>query len=746
MSRNRILPILTAAVLLIGAAWPGPPAFQVVVFAAMTAALWGTGARIARWLVPDWNWLSYAVAAFSFTVAVAVVPATWMGHFGVMRAGLFLAWTAVAYLLSLLLPVQDVAAVPAETVASESPPRENTERAEAALMAALAAAITLVGLRDVFRLRFAPAGAYSFDDISYHLAAVATWIRHGDLRMMRFAVGDASTPFYPVLSEVAAWVLFAPFRDNDVAARWMQIPFGLFSILAVAAIARRLGLSYRLSALAALLFASFHRAFPLLLLTAGNDHSASFFTLAAVDAGLALMRRPRPGAAVAAGSTLGLLLATKYIGVLYAPVVLLVLGLAWLAERREPGSDARVPARVAAGLLGLLAAALTVTAGYTYLRNAVTTGNPIFPAPLRLFGIEIFPGWESASIAHRDDSPEFRINVWRFLTRRKDLFGPFFPLTLLPAALAAPFVALWRKPRRHWTAALVFTLPILFFLEFLFLMHDHRDMRYFLPGVALAAVAFAWLVDWAGRWTLPFSVLLLAVMTYQAARRLGMDDTKEVLLTLALFGLGVLAERGRWWESGRKLVPQWRWAAALAVLVLALPLGWLAETYQEVMLIERPAAFALESLAGPDGGRVAYVGLNQPYPFFGRRLQNGVQIVPRNWHLDAQYYRWGSPVTDPFVPETYRRWRRILRRLGIQWVVVARTPWNDPERTWIGQRPRDFRLAYQDADAEIWKVLLPAESGEGGPAGPGRRAGGEESKPESESGSRSPARDRRAPG
>jgi isoquinoline 1-oxidoreductase beta subunit len=61
---------------------------------------------------------------------------------------------------------------------------------------------------------------------------------------------------------------------------------------------------------------------------------------------------------------------------------------------------------------------------------------------------------------------------------------------------------------------------------------------------------------------------------------------------------------------------------ALAVLIAAFPLGWAVKTYQEVMLSERPAASALESLAGPEGGKVAYVGLNQPYPFFGRRLQN----------------------------------------------------------------------------------------------------------------------------
>lgn len=727
-----ILPILLTAVLLAGAALPeSPRAFQAVVFTALLAALWEAGSRLARWLVPEWTALSRAVAAFTFAVAVAVVPATWMGHFGVMRPGVFLVWAAAAYLLARLLPAGTASTAGDGGTGTFGP----FERLEAALLLAVAAALALVGVADMFRLRLAPAGPYGFDDISYHLSAVATWVRHGDLRMIRFSVGDASTPFYPVLGEVASWVLIAPFGDSDVAARWTQIPFALFSFLAVAAIARRLGMSPRSSAFAAILFASIHRVWPALALGAGNDHSLSFFTLAALDGGIALVRRPRPGAAAVTGAALGLLLATKYIGVLFAPTLLGVLALAWLVERREE----RVPARVIAGLAGLLAAVLAVTAGYTYLRNAVTTGNPIFPAPLRLFGIDILPGWEVARISHRDTSPEFQIDLWSFLTRRRELFGPFFPLTMLPAAVLAPFAALWR---RQWVAALVFSLPAVFFLQFLLLMHDHRDMRYFLPGVALAAVAFVWLLDRTGPWTLPFRAALLTLMTYQAARRLGLNDVQEVLLTLALLGLGALAERAGRRPAEIRVAP-WRWIAAGLLAILAVPLGWAVETYQEVKLRDRPAAFALERLAGPRGARVAYVGLNQPYLFFGSRLQNEVQIVPRSWDLGAQYYRWGSPITDPFTVTTYRRWRRILERLGIELVVVTRTPWNDPERSWMGRRTDEFRLQYVDSDAEIWRVLPRPEGARGrggaGPPAPGRKAGGGGSAPGAGNGSSSSA-------
>src|SRR5436305_3190356 len=97
--------LLIAAVLVAGAAWPGSPrAFQVVVLAAMLAALWEAGSRLARRLAPDLPWDSHAVAAFSLAVGIAVVPATWMGQFGWLRPAPFLIWTAVAFLLSLWLP------------------------------------------------------------------------------------------------------------------------------------------------------------------------------------------------------------------------------------------------------------------------------------------------------------------------------------------------------------------------------------------------------------------------------------------------------------------------------------------------------------------------------------------------------------------------------------------------------------------------------------------------------------------
>ncbi|HYO15095.1 MAG TPA: glycosyltransferase family 39 protein [Thermoanaerobaculia bacterium] len=704
------LPPLLLAVLVAGAAIPAQArALQVLVFAAMIAALAGTGWRTALWLMPDVRPLSRAVAAFTIAVAAASVQATWLGHFGRMRPAPFLLCVAAAYLLSRFLPARSP--LPEETDSPQAP-EGPFARAEGVLLLAAAASLVLAFAREVARFAFAPPG-HGSDDLYYHLSAVAVWHRFGDLRMIKFSMGDWSTAYYPILPEISAWTFLAPFGDSDVAARWSQLPYFLFSLVALAAVARRLGVSPRGAALAMILYASIHKVL-VHAFTAGNDHVTAFFTLAALDGALAAGHRPRPGRVVATGLSLGLLVASKYIGLYYAVTILLILGATlavhWVGLKDEHPSSMSLP-----GLTVLLAVCMLLAGSYTYLRNAWTAGNPFYPAPITVFGQEILPGREETSVAVRMQSEEAEIDIPHFLTRRSDLFGPLFPYTLLPAALLAPLVAF---ARRRLLTGLALALPVVFFLQFLYLMYDHRDMRYFMAGVGLAAVCLAWLVDRPASWAATFRCLVLLLVTFHQTRRFGASGAAEVAGTLALVGLAALVPRLRKRLSGRR--PAWRtwnpgwlgWAGAAIVLTLAaVSLGEWVETYQRVKLRDRPAAQALERIAGPGGARVAYAGLNQPYLYFGSRLQNDVRIVPRSVNLNAEHYRWGASIGLPYRVGPYRRWRQNLERLDVDLVVIVRSRWENPERRWIVQRPEHFRLVYEDADTEIWRVLLPG-SGE----------------------------------
>ena len=736
MSRATLAALATAALVVAGALIPEPPrVLQALTTLAMLGALGAAGDRLARWLCPGFDVLSRMVAAFTFAVALAVVPATWMGQLGVMRPAPFLLWTAGVLLLSRVLPVPSR---PGEDYgAALNTPADRLTRIEWALLLAAGGAVALVGLKFLYHYRWVPVGLGP-DDESYHLAAVAVWHRFGDLRMIKFAVGDTSTTFYPVGGEVWSWVLLAPLRDSDFLSRFAQLPFALFSFVAAASIGRRLGLSLRSALLGALLYAAIRRVFPVLALQAGNDHSASFFTLAAIDGVLALAARPTAGVAVYAGAALGLLLGTKYTALLFGPTVIGLLILIALVQRLRPAPEGRLPVRTLAGLAAVFAVAAAVTGGYTYLRNWVTAGNPVFPVPVSLFGHSIFPGWEAVTVSARSDDPEFRIDLWKFLLDRRDLLGAYFPYTLLPAALLTPLVALWRRPWQGWRDALVLALPVVLFLEFLYLMHDHRDMRYFMPALALAAVAFAWLVEQAGSKASAVRAFLLLALTFHVTRKLDFGGGVGAAVALALIGLGWIAVRQgpRLAAALARPAPR-RWLAvgtAAAVVVSALPLGAVVDHYQAVKLTYRLPALALDRMTSPGGAAVAYVGLNKPYTFFGSRLQNTVYVVPRIGELESQYYRWGGTLDFPYEEAGYVRWRRRLNRLGIGFVVVHRSEWEEPERGWMAGRPRAFRLEYFDLATEIWRVLPGAERtrlrNAAGSPGPSPAGAGTAPKPE----------------
>ena len=694
MTRATLATLATAAVLAAGALTPEPPrVLQALTAVAMLGALGMAGDRLARWLCPGFEILSHAVAAFTFAVALAVVPATWMGQWGMMRPAPFLLWVAAALLLSRLVPVSPRQGLDVPALAGRRDAIEWT------LWLAAAGAIALVGLKFLYHYRWVPVGLGP-DDESYHLAAVAVWHRFGDLRMIKFAVGDTSTTFYPVGGEVWSWGLLAPFRDSDFLTRFAQLPFALFSFAATASIGRRLGLSLRSALLSALLFAAIRRVFPVLALQAGNDHSASFFTLAAIDGVLALAARPRAGVAIYSGAALGLLLGTKYTGLLFGPTVIGLLLLIALGQRL----------RALAGLTAVFAVAAAVAGGYTYLRNWATTGNPVFPVPVSLFGRSLFPGWEAVTVSLRNNEPWFRIDLWHFLLDRRDLLGAFFPYTLLPAALVAPLVALGR---RRWRDALVLTLPVVFFLEFLYLMPDHRDMRYFMPGVALAAVGFAWLVEQAGTKASAVRAVLLLALTFHVTRKLDFGSAAAAAVAVALMGLGWLAfRRGpRLLTALNSPAPQ-RWlavATAAAMVLSALPLAAAVDHYQAVKLTYRLP----RSLSTGWRGRTArrwptWASTNRTRSSAAGYRQISWCRAAATWNpsTTAGAEAW----TSPFEPDRLHPLAAAPQLAGDRLVVVHRSPWENPERSWMAASAGRSGLEFFDRETEIAGLPKPGEA------------------------------------
>ena len=696
---SRSVPLLLAVPLLFaGAAVADPPAvLRLLTAAGLILGLGAAALRISRRLLPDLSAPSRAASSLVFAAAMIVVPATVLGHCGLLQPRLFLATEAllIASTLALRIPERSPAPTGAVAAVSEGVPKWLGRTEAAVLMTASAAAVLSFLAYAVQTELYAP--PIKLDDPSYHLSAVAVWHRHHDLRMIKFDAGDQSTAFYPIGGELIDWALLAPLRDSDFLVRWSQLPFALGSLAAMAAIALHLGLSRRSTLLAALLYLTVGRAFPGLMFSAGNDHITAFYVLATVDAAFVFAASRAAGGAVYAGLALGLLIGTKYIGLLYALPLLALLLIAGL----------RRPIRIAPVASLCLSAA--IAGGYTYLRNAWSVGNPVFPVPVTFLGL---PGWAEVTLAVRRRLPDFQINVAQFLLVRTNYFGHLFRVTMLPAAVLAPMVSVLR-PAEAWrkiVRTLVLSLPVIFFLQFLYGMHDHRDIRYFLAGIALAAVAFGWLLESVAE-KLPLATpavrgalaCLIAYKFVHTDETSALQEAATAAILLGLASVGLAA-----WTRLRQGTSEHRLAftvlacgiAVLAAAGLAGTLGRYQERkYRDDFLVEY-----LEEHAGEDGAGIAYVGGNRPYRLFGSRLQNRVEIVPLTGSVDHRFYHWGGSADFLFIPDRYQLWKKNLRQLEIGYVAVVLGDQQDPERHWMRRHPRDFELVFAVASMEVWRV------------------------------------------
>src|SRR6185436_15500379 len=398
---------LLVAALLVVPAERAPAGVQALVLVAMGAGAWLVGDSLAAWFLGGVGARDRRFGAAVLGIAVWVVVGAVIGHLGLLTGAWFRGVVGALVVVSAFVPGARAGteslvrwgarrgAPPAEgypvrarrgrlraggspppgaphVVASASQRRGfdlgrvplRLRRLQRAVLWTAMVVVLLVFARTVIRYRHAPPGRFNYDDTSYHLTAVATWNVHHDLRMPRFTFGDPRTSFYPFASELLAWELTTPFGGGDFAARWVELPFALLTLVGVTLVARRVGAG-EVALLAPLLYATVSEVWPTMALTAGNDHALAFATVATVHGALLLWRRPRWGAGVYAGAGLGLLLATKYLGVIFAPLLVALAVIGVMGARR----DGRWRQRLAA--LGAVVIGAAVVGGYAYLRNAV---------------------------------------------------------------------------------------------------------------------------------------------------------------------------------------------------------------------------------------------------------------------------------------------------------------------------------------------------------------------------------------
>ncbi len=214
-----------------------------------------------------------------------------------------------------------------------------------------------------------------FESRHYHIANLASWLQRESLWPLPFQNPAFATATHPGNGEtVGLWLALPTHGDHSIYVG--NVAFGLLAVLAVALLARRLGGRAWVGALGAIAVLGTPVLFGSQAHSLGTDLAAAGPLIAAVAfLHLAVREGPRPWLWLA-GVAAGLAVGSKYSAMV--PAALLLAGAAVVVR---PTRD-----------LWRLLPGLALFAGPWLLRNALATGNPIFPQGVEALG---WPGYSS---------------------------------------------------------------------------------------------------------------------------------------------------------------------------------------------------------------------------------------------------------------------------------------------------------------------------------------------------------------
>jgi hypothetical protein len=536
------------------------------------------------------------------------------------------------------------------------------------------------------------------DPLTYHLPAAVEWIQRGRITLFQAWLFNPANTYSPLAGSVFLTWLVAP-MGSDVLARFAQMPALMLIFFAFIELCRgadsrgglrRAGGSVLIFATALVLSRPFLSQ---TILEKDDLFVTAFFTTAM--AGLTSARLREALGPLRVGVAIGLMLATKYTALLSLPLVLLAFD-----------APAKAGWRARHWLIGVLAVILL--AGPWFLRNAILTGNPLYPVRLPML-----PGLFVTARSH---------NLCSFQGVGRALAGGYYsPPYVLWGFMMAGWLSL--AVRRGAPAVMsephlraVIAGPVLGIGLFLF-TSPYDEVRFIYPSlVLLAAATCTALADvpavasWIG------ATLILGV---SLATNFILPAQAEILPVAAIVGATCACAVVLWSLTIQRLarlgllaLTGAAFVAVLYVQARALVANYrfmVNRTWQErdppgYSYLADGWAFVREEL--PPGETVAYANTYFVYPLYGFELDRPVVYATLREGLNQVHDLpvIGVPLSgEQIVPAIVRAtvaepdrdaWLKNLRTRGAKYLFVAK---HDLTGTADPAPPAELSFAEQDA-------------------------------------------------
>lgn len=486
---------------------------------------------------------------------------------------------------------------------------------------------------------------FGWDSLNYHFTFPVEWMKHGNLHTPITVFCDPGPTYYPLNASLFfLWLIF-PLK-NVFLADLGQVPFFVLSLLAVFAIARKIGLNRMSSFYAAALFMLVPNFFKQLEIAYVDVMVGGLF-LSCVNFLFLLDREFSFKNTLLYSISLGMLLGVKTVAFPYSLLLLFPFLYLFL-------ENFIINPKRSSIWLAFSFSVIIIIGGFSYIRNLIETGNPLYPLDFKLFGFSIFKGVvDKVTYSAHFSLKDYRLSKLLF----HEGLGAQSLFFIFPGALLALPAAFFIRRRKglSFIFAYFLLLPLLLFLVFRYVI-PLGNVRYLYALLGAGLIAGFYLANLLQISKRAVSILVVISLFASIAE---ISRSQELIISLVLscllfFSLPLLVKL---WNNRAVLTERF---SLICLIIAALSLFLLERNYAEhefasyVKMTEYSgfwpdAAAAWQWLnENTEGNNVAYAGRPVPFPLYGSDFKNNVYYVSVNRTNPAKLhyypegrYRWG---------------------------------------------------------------------------------------------------------
>ncbi len=558
---------------------------------------------------------------------------------------------------------------------------------------------------------------FGWDNLNYHFTFPVEWLKHANLDTPITINDDPSPTYYPINGSLwYLWLIF-PFRSVFIADLG-QLPFFVLGFLSVYNISRKLDLKKELCFYAAGLFVLIPNFFKQLQV-AYVDVIVGALLLVCLNYLFSFEKKLLFRDFLLFSISLGLLIGVKTTALPFS--ILLIAPFLYICLRNIK----KVGKYILVFMILIIA-----LGGFSYLRNFMQTGNPLFPLDFKLFGNTVLKGVM--------DMPTYRAHfVIRDYSLYKALFheglGSQTLLIIFPAVFLALPVA-WIKKRKSLNFNLVYfmLLPVLLYLVYRYII-PLANLRYLYGFLGIGMILGFYICQAIGIPKRRVNILtVFCVITSMAELAKRNELAVSVTLTFLFFFLFL--------KVSDKIKFKVKSGFVFAAVILGLFLLGLLE--KDYLRNEFPRYVLMDKYSGfwPDATQawnwlnnntkkdnIAYTGRPVPFPLYGTKFKNNVYYVSVNridpaklHYFSGSRYSWGRDFIslqknleakgNYRFGADYSIWLNNLLKRNTDYLFVYSLHQTEElmfplEDAWASGHPESFELMFSNEMIHIYKLI-----------------------------------------